>query len=101
MKKYVVLFSLETGEYLAVNTTLSMDFDKIVKDWMEAMRFPSEESAVEYLEQMEDPTLKFWCTRTFYELTISDETEEICECVYDESIARGKIKVIECEKCKL
>jgi hypothetical protein len=62
MTKYVVLFSLETGEYL-IHSHLT------TKDWEEANRFNSEENALAYLSVMKEPKLKYWCTRTFYKLT--------------------------------
>lgn len=62
--KYVVLFNLETNEYL-------LDADATIKDWEKAFRFESEDNAIGYLEILHittDCKLKHWCTRTFYEI---------------------------------
>lgn len=67
MKKYVVLFNLETNMYL--KTTYPFRTTKI---WDEACTFDTEEIALEVLSMSYrlaiENKLNNWCTRTFYEL---------------------------------
>ena len=68
MKKSVVLFNLETNEYLAYEAS------KIVttKKWQDAKMFDTEDNALKRLNFRTNTLIRKglmnWCTRTFYSL---------------------------------
>lgn len=67
MTTRVVLFNLETNNYLSSISPL-----KLVMDWKEAEIFPNEQFALAQLSNLEkvsqENNLRNWCTRTFYSL---------------------------------
>jgi len=64
MTKKVVLFNIDTNEYL--------NYPETTKEWVNAKTFDSEDLALGFLKYnsliAKEKGLTTWCTRTFYEL---------------------------------
>ena len=67
MTTHVVLFNLETNNYLSSTSPL-----KLVMDWRDAKKYKAEILAVTELRDLQkvsqENNLRNWCTRTFYSL---------------------------------